>query len=188
MRSPSKSSDLADLIRSIRLHGLDVDAWQRYRTNAFNPSLAVNVGFKANWTDLQAAIALGQLDKLDGFLAAREFLAAAYDERLREVSGVTVIERATPSLRERHALHLYQVRVAAERRNEIVERLRAEGIGAAVHYIAVNFHPRFAGMFEQPLPHSDRASGELISLPLHPGLSLSDIDRVASRPRADCAA
>lgn len=179
--------ELANLIRSLRLHGLDVDAWQRYRTNTFKPSLAVNVGFKANWTDLQAAIALGQLEKLDGFLAAREFLADAYDERLRSVEGVQVIERPTPSLRERHALHLYQIRVAAERRNEVIERLRAEGIGAAVHYIAVTFHPRFAGMFDEMLPHSDLASGELISLPLHPGLSLFDIDRVAAALERLCA-
>ena len=68
----------------------------------------------------------------------------------------------------------------AARRNEIVEQLRAEGIGAAVHYIGVNLHPRFAGRFDQPLPHSDLASAELISLPLHPGLGLSDVDRVAS--------
>ena len=170
---------LADLIRSLRLHGLDVDAWQRYRSNAFNPSLAVNVGFKANWTDVQAAIAIPQLAKLEGFQATREFLASGYDERLSGIAGVRLIDRPTTSLSERHALHLYQVRVVAERRNEIVEGLRSEGIGAAVHYVAVNFHPRFDGHFDEAVPNSDLASGELISLPLHPGMCLSDLDRIA---------
>lgn len=170
--------DVADLIRSLRLHGLDVDAWQRYRTNEFNPSLAVNAGFKANWTDLQAALGVAQLGKLEGFLAAREFLASAYDQRLLDAPGVTVVERPAASMCERHALHLYQVRVAADRRNGLIENLRGEGIGAAVHYVAVNFHPRFEGHFDEALPHSDRASGELVSLPIHPGMSVADVDRV----------
>lgn len=172
------SSDLADVMRSIRLHGLEIDAWQRYRTNEYRPSLAIRAGLKANWTDLQAAIALVQLDKLDGFLATREYLASEYDDMIRDHEAVQIVERPPTTLAFRHGLHLYQVRIHGSLRDEVVSRMRAEGIGAAVHYIGVNQHPRFQNKCPQDVPNSDRASAELVSLPLHPALHTDDLERV----------
>jgi dTDP-4-amino-4,6-dideoxygalactose transaminase len=169
---------LAHRISSIRLHGLDADAWARYRVDTFQPSLAVDVGYKYNWTDLQAALALPQLERLEGFMATREVLAAAYDQLLEPVADAQPVARPAPSLRSRHALHLYQVRVPGHVRDQVVEDMRTHGLGAAVHYIGVNLHPRFTRLAEGPLPHSDAASHELISLPLHPGLHLEQLERV----------
>src|SRR5207253_1502364 len=89
---------LADRLRRLRLHGLDVDAWKRYKDEHYQPSLAVEPGFKYNWTDLQAAIALGQLEKLEGFLATREYLAERYDELLEGLDGVHPIARGPSGL------------------------------------------------------------------------------------------
>jgi dTDP-4-amino-4,6-dideoxygalactose transaminase len=163
----TSDADLADRIRSQRLHGLDTDAWARYRRADYRPSLARSVGFKYNWTDLQAAIALAQLEKLEGFLATREFLAERYDELLAKVDHVSPIDRGPSGLNWRHALHLYQVAVPAKegRRDAIVSRLQASGIGAAVHYIGVNHHPAFAS--DESYPASDWASNALVTLPLH---------------------
>jgi dTDP-4-amino-4,6-dideoxygalactose transaminase len=66
------NSDLAQRIRELRLHGLSNDAWRRYRDAEYRPALATVAGFKSNWTDLQAAIGLPQLERLEGFLATRE--------------------------------------------------------------------------------------------------------------------
>ena len=171
---------LADRVRTLRLHGLDVDAWKRYTENRYIPSLAVAPGFKYNWTDLQAAIALGQLAKLEGALAVREHLASAYDERLADIEGIRLLDRGPSGLYWRHALHLYQVAVdgAPPRRDAVVGRLRERGIGAAVHYIGVNHHPQYRS--ETRYPASDWATSSLLTLPLHLHLSLSDVERVVA--------
>jgi dTDP-4-amino-4,6-dideoxygalactose transaminase len=169
---------LAHRLSSVRLHGLDADAWARYRVDTFQPSLAVDCGYKYNWTDLQAALALPQLERLEGFMATREALAAEYDRLIAAVADVRPVARPAPSLRSRHALHLYQVRVPGHVRDRVVEDMRTRGLGAAVHYIGVNLHPRFTRLADGPLPNSDAASHELISLPLHPGLHLEQLERV----------
>ncbi|HLF67969.1 MAG TPA: DegT/DnrJ/EryC1/StrS aminotransferase family protein [Gaiellaceae bacterium] len=170
--------DVADRLRRLRLHGLDVDAWKRYRTGRYRPSLATEPGFKYNWTDLQAAIALGQLEKLEGFLAIREYLAEVYDRLLAEVPAVRVVDRGRPGLDYRHALHLYQVAVQQPppARDHVVARLLDQGIGAAVHYIGVNRHPAYRT--EEPYPVSDWASDALVTLPLHPQLDDDHLARV----------
>jgi dTDP-4-amino-4,6-dideoxygalactose transaminase len=191
--------DVAARLGDLRLHGLSSDAWDRYRTDEYRPSLAVAAGFKSNWTDLQAAIALPQLDKLEGFLAVREHLAEAYDSLLAGVPGVTAVARPAPGLATRHALHLYQVVIeaGAPARDRVVQRLLDRGIGAAVHYIAVHRHPHYAGRLGGPFPVADWASEHLLTLPLHLHLSMDDVRRVArelgdavaaTRPRLAVAA
>ena len=85
--------ELAARLRSHRMHGLNVDAWDRYRERRHIWTLATMEGRKANWTDVQAAIALPQLTKLEGFIAAREFLAECYDVALGSIPAVRTITR-----------------------------------------------------------------------------------------------
>lgn len=174
-------TDVLERARRLRLHGLDGDAWKRFQVSqSYRPALATEAGFKYNLTDLQASIARVQLDKLEGFLATREHLAAAYDALLAEVPGAAAVDRGPgPSLGWRHALHLYQVRLdASVDRDAVVGRLKERGVGAAVHYIGVDLHPHYAGRLGGPFPHSAAASRELLTLPLHPHLSLGDVERV----------
>jgi dTDP-4-amino-4,6-dideoxygalactose transaminase len=170
--------EIAERLRQLRLHGLDVDAWKRYRTGRYRPSLALEAGFKYNWTDLQAAIALGQLEKLEGFLAIREYLADVYDRLLNELPAVRVVDRGRANLDDRHALHLYQVAIELPppARDQIVARLLEQGIGAAVHYVGLNHHPAYRT--DERFPASDWASGALVTLPLHPRLDDTDLARV----------
>jgi dTDP-4-amino-4,6-dideoxygalactose transaminase len=181
----TREPELADRLRRLRLHGLDTDAWARYRTAGYRPSLARDAGFKCNWTDLQAAIALAQLEKLEGFLAAREYLAERYDELIGEVDGVQPVDRGPSGLNWRHGLHLYQVAVAGSppRRDQVVTLLQEDGIGAAVHYIGINHHPAYRS--SEAYPVSDWASNALITLPLHLHLGETELERiVASLSRA----
>jgi dTDP-4-amino-4,6-dideoxygalactose transaminase len=179
----SSSPDTDRRLRTLRLHGLDVDAWARYRVDEFRPSLAIDEGYKYNWTDLQAAIAIPQLARLEGFIAIREYLADLYDELIDPIDEIRTVPRKRASVDYRHALHLYQVRVPSERRDVAVQNMRSEGVGAAVHYIGANLHPRFSRFAIAPLPHSDAASTELISLPLHPGLGAAHVERVVASLR-----
>jgi dTDP-4-amino-4,6-dideoxygalactose transaminase len=172
--------ELAGRLRMLRLHGLDTDAWRRYRDDDYMPSVALEQGFKYNWTDLQAAIALGQLEKLEGALAVREHLAARYDELIAPLPDIHPVARGPGGLSWRHALHLYQVAVDGDagRRDAVVARLRRRGIGAAVHYVGVNHHAAYRT--DQRFPASDWASTALITLPLHLHLGERDLERVVA--------
>lgn len=177
--------ELAERLRRLRQHGLDNDAWRRYASTGIAASLMVDDGRKANWTDLQAAIALVQLDKLEGFLAVREVLAERYDELLADGAaavGIRPLERPAPGLDQRHALHLYQVIVDGTegRRDRVLVELRHRGVGAAVHYLAVHLHPRFRDRWPTGFPNAEWASRHVLSLPLHPGLSDTDVERVVT--------
>jgi dTDP-4-amino-4,6-dideoxygalactose transaminase len=173
-----EDNTVADRLRRLRLHGLDLDAWKRYKDDRYQPSLALELGFKYNWTDVQAAIALGQLEKLEGFLAVREYLAEIYDELLTPVTDVRPIDRGRSGLDWRHALHLYQVAIEglSPRRDLVVEKLRSCGVGAAVHYVGINHHPYYRT--EERFPVSDWASWSLVTLPLHPHLTEAHLRRV----------
>lgn len=178
--------ELAGRIEQLRLHGLDSDAWKRYTDSDYRPSLAIARGFKYNWTDLQAAVGLAQLEKLEGFLAAREYLASRYDELLEPVEGVRARPRPAPGLAVRHALHLYQVEVNGPPagRDRVVGRMRANGIGAAVHYIAVHRHPYYQRRFGAlDLPTSDWASDHLLTVPLQVHMTERDVERVVHELR-----
>jgi dTDP-4-amino-4,6-dideoxygalactose transaminase len=171
---------VADRLRRLRLHGLEADAWKRYKEDRYWPSLAVDAGYKYNWTDLQAAIALGQLEKLEGALAIREYLANRYDELIGGLSEVRPVPRGPFDIAWRHALHLYQVAVEGPppRRDLVVENLRRRGIGAAVHYIGVNQHPYYRS--DAAFPASDWASSSLVTLPLHLHLAERHLEFVAN--------
>ena len=173
---------VAERLRSLRLHGLEGDAWDRYRVATYQPALAVEPGFKYNMTDLQASIARVQLGKLEGFIAARQLLADAYDQFLAGLDRVRSIPRPRAGLRTRHGLHLYQVVLDDDvDRDVVVGRLRARGIGAAVHYIGINQHPYYRERFRgESFPVSDWASQQIVSLPLHPGICLADVERVVT--------
>lgn len=174
-------STIAERTGIMRQHGLSSDAWARYGSKHLNPSLAVLPGFKYNSTDLNAALGIAQLGRIEAFLERREEIAAAYD---RELSGVGEIE-LIPRLNaegERHALHLYVVKVRLERlrvtRDRFVELLREENVGAGIHYAAVHLHPFYRdayGWRPNDFPNAAAASQRVLTLPGQPGMSDDDV-------------
>jgi dTDP-4-amino-4,6-dideoxygalactose transaminase len=135
-------------------------------------------GYKANLSDVLAAIALVQLDKLPEHTAARERQFALYDEGLAELDGIEPLERDP---RDTHALHLYVVRVDAERfgltRDEVQRALAAERISTSIHFLPVHrltwYRERFPE--QEPLPVAEQAGEQILSLPLSPAHSDDDI-------------
>ncbi len=176
-----RDGDVAEKLRMLRLHGLSTDAWKRYATHAYVPSELLALGFKYNLTDLQAAIGIHQLAKLERHQLRREELAARYDSVLAGFPGVELQPRSLPGHDVRHALHLYLVLLDLDRfsvtRNEIVAALRAENIGAAIHYRALHLEPYYIerlGLPREAFPHAAAASDRVLTLPLSPGMSDSD--------------
>lgn len=177
-------AEIADRLAILRLHGLSRDAWERFRSKHVLFSDAVALGFKYNLTDLQAALGLVQLGRLDGFLAVRRELAETYDTGLAGLPGLRSQPRPwNDDLR--HAHHLYVVEVDGGTfgldRDELLAALRAENIGAGVHYRAVHRHPYYAErlrLVDGSLPIADVLSDRLLSLPLSPAMSEADVETV----------
>lgn len=175
----------AERLRMLRLHGLSTDAWKRYATQAYMPSELHALGFKYNLTDVSAALGIHQLAKLERHQQRREQLALRYDAALETLPGVGLQPRTVPGHEVRHALHLYLLVLEIEQfsasRNEIVAALRAEGIGAAIHYRALHLEPYFVEQFGHApadFPHAASLSDRILTLPLTPGMSDADADDV----------
>jgi dTDP-4-amino-4,6-dideoxygalactose transaminase len=144
-------------------------------------------GYKANLSDVLAAIALCQLDKIVTHAEIRRRHFAAYDEAVVELEGITPLARDD---RDVHALHLYVVRVdpeaAGATRDEYQRALAEENIATSIHFLAVHklswYRERFPNQRE--LPVAERASDEVLSLPLSPAHSDGDIaDAIAALRR-----
>jgi perosamine synthetase len=139
------------------------------------------LGYHYRVTDIQCALGLSQLGRIDRFLSRRRELAARYDEAF---SGFRHLRPAQPGRRSLSGLHLYVVRIdfaaAGLSRAQLMVRLRERGVGSQVHYIPVNHQPlyRRLGLARDPVPEAERYYSEGLSIPLYFGLSDDDQSRV----------
>jgi dTDP-4-amino-4,6-dideoxygalactose transaminase len=176
---------LADKMRRLCLHGISKDAWNRYSETGNWFYQVLECGFKYNLTDIQSAIGLQQLAKLDGFIATRRRYAGIYDNALADCD---LLERPPSEQRGcRHAWHLYIVRLKLESlnltRGEFIEELRKRGIGASVHFIPIPMHPFFekhASLPHNQCPRTLEMYERIISLPLYPAMTEEQIRYVAT--------
>lgn len=141
----------------------------------------VSLGYNYRMTEMQAALGLSQLGRLDAFVARRRELAARYDRML----GNLPLQRPAPAADVDSAWHLYVVRVAAERHLQVFNALRADGIGVNLHYIPVHTQPHYRAMGFAPgqFPQAEAYYAEAISIPLYAGLTDADQDRVGAALR-----
>jgi dTDP-4-amino-4,6-dideoxygalactose transaminase len=180
---------LAERASIMRLHGLSSDAWQRFSAKQLKRSLAILPGYKYNSTDLNAALGLVQLTRLEGFLKRREEIAAYYDRELAGIDEIELVDR--PNIDgERHALHLYLIKLRLDRltvdRNQFVAALREENIGVGIHYDAVHLHPFYRdtyGWKPEDYPISSTISQQVLTLPGQPGMTDADVDSVVTALR-----
>ncbi len=175
---------LAERLRVMRQHGMSKDAWRRYEPGMSWRYEVEADGIKANFTDLQAAIGLGQLPHLSGWQARRCAIADRYTTQLRTVPGIRT--PPVPAL-GRHAWHLYIIRVRAEygrSRDELAKELAARGVGTSVHFIPVHRFGYFRALLGEQahrLPVAERIADQLLSLPMHPHLPDEDVDYVCAQ-------
>jgi perosamine synthetase len=171
----------ADTLRKFRNHGINSEARERQAQGQWHYEMVL-LGFNYRLTDIACALGLRQLSKLDGNLARRRVIAAKYNEALRDVDGIVL-----PVVKEgvNPAWHLYPVRLDLDSlsasRADIFQALRAENIGANVHYIPVHLHPYYRGRFGYnpgDFPVSESAYDLLISLPMFHGMTDRDVDDV----------
>jgi dTDP-4-amino-4,6-dideoxygalactose transaminase len=170
-------AEVAAEVERLALHGLSLGAWQRFSDAGFRHYEVVEPGFKYNMTDVQAALGLHQLPRLDAWIEARAQLWDRYGELL---AGLPLTLPPPPEPDTRHARHLYQVLVepdASIGRDQVLDALTAQRIGAGVHYRGVHLHPYYRDRYEldpAALPVATDISQRTLSLPLSPGVSDAD--------------
>lgn len=182
----------AERVRRLSLHGLSAAAWSRYDKGGWWEYDVMELGYKYNLTDMQAALALVQMGRAEEMRARRERIAERYAAAFAGVAGLAV-----PTVADgmRHAWHLYQIAVSPEKgarvdRSALAMALREDGIGTSVHFKPLHlFHwyKERLGVREGDCPVAEACYATTLSLPIYPDLSDADVDRVAERVRAHVA-
>lgn len=174
-------------IKVLGLHGMSKDAWKRFGDEGYKHYYVVAAGFKYNMMDLQAAIGLRQLERVEPYWKRREAIWARYT---RELADLPLRLPTAAAVDTRHAYHLYSVRIDAERcgisRDDFLNAMTAEGIGVGVHYLALNEHPYYQdtyGWRPEDTPHAHRAGQQTVSLPISAKLSDADVTDVIAAVR-----
>lgn len=175
--------ELADRVGLLRFHGIDREAWNRFGKTGSQHYEIVLPGFKYNMMDIQAALGLHQLAELDGFIARRTELALRYQEVLADWPQWSLPQE--PDYEHKHAWHLYtpliNESVTNMSRDEFMQAMKDKNIGTGLHYRAVHLYPYYRDTFGLNMgdyPNAESAGERIVSLPLFPGMSDAEQDRV----------
>ena len=176
------NAEWAQRMRMMSLHGISHDAWKRYTKEGSWYYEVLYPGFKYNLTDIAAAIGIEQLKKCSEFRKARQRIAMTYTKAFADYEEIQV-----PMCRKdvQHAWHLFVIQLNLGRleitRNQFIEALRERGIGTSVHFIPLHLHPYYRDNFgyqPQDFPNASAAFEQIVSLPIYPGMTETDVERV----------
>jgi len=172
-------NDLAAQMRLLSLHGLSKDAWKRYSSSGSWYYEVVDAGYKYNMTDIQASMGIHQLKKLNAFIEKRQEIAFQFDQAFENYPEISVPVKHHD---RNHIYHLYIIRLRLDKlkidRAQFIDELRNLNIGTSVHFIPVHLHPFYQktyGHKRGDLPNSEKIYDSIISLPLYPAMSETDV-------------
>jgi dTDP-4-amino-4,6-dideoxygalactose transaminase len=178
----TRDAAAAGRLKTLGLHGLDADAWMRYSDSGYRHYEVVEPGFKYNMTDLQAALGIHQLARVEENLVRRQAIWARYDAAFADLP---IFLPAPEAPETRHARHLYTLLLDIDRlrvdRDAVQAALHELKIGTGIHYRALHLHRYYSdtyGYVRGDLPNSEWISDRTLSLPLSPKLDDDDVDDV----------
>ena len=177
------SDGLAELLRAYRAHGVTTDPEKRFGKEGGHFYEMRHLGHRFYMTEMQAALGVCQLGKLEAFQRRRREIVAFYDRALADLQGVRLPARR-PHVK--HAWHLYTIELDGFDRDAIFAAMRAENIGVNVHYIPVPFHPYYRERFgfrRGTFPRAERAYRRILTLPLFPRMTDADAGDVVTALR-----
>lgn len=179
--------DWAEKIQMYGLHGLSKGAWKRYSDEGFVHYQVLYPGFKYNMTDMQAALGIHQLARIEEYARRRKEIWDRYDAAFADLPAVTPAPEEPGT---RHARHLYTLLLDVERlpvgRDAVVEELKEEGIGTGIHFISLHLHPYYQDRFgfaPEEFPNARHISERTMSLPLSARLDDRDVQDVIDAVR-----
>jgi len=169
-------------VKSLALHGMSKDAWKRFSDEGYKHYKVVECGFKYNMMDLQAALGIHQLRRVEPYWRRRQEIWQRYNEAFAELP----IELPTnPASSTRHAYHLYMVMIDEVRtrvvRDAFLDAMTAHNIGVGVHYLSIPEHPYYQQTFgwkPEDYPNAMRIGRLTVSLPMSVKLSPEDVEDV----------
>lgn len=186
-----REEDLAR-IKILALHGMSKDAWKRFSDEGYKHYQVVDAGFKYNMMDIQAAIGIHQLERVERNWLRRQEIWRRYDEAF---AGLPITLPAAPERDTRHAHHLYTLlideRAAGTSRDRFLDDMTRQNIGVGVHYLSIAEHPYYQQAFgwrPADCPNAMRIGRQTVSIPLSAKLSDADVEDVITAVKATVAA
>jgi dTDP-4-amino-4,6-dideoxygalactose transaminase len=178
----TNNAALADRIRLMRLHGIERDAWKRYRADGSWFYEVLEAGFKYNLTDMQSAIGLAQLQKCDALREARAHVAKRYAEAFSKVDEL-IVPQIKPD--RSSSWHLFVLRLRTDLlqsdRNTFIAALQRQGVTCSVHFIPLHLQPFYQNTFgykRGDCPSAETEYERCLSLPIYPGMNEEEIEYV----------
>lgn len=181
----TNKEEVADEIRIKHLHGLSRDAWKRYSEEGFQPYDVTAAGYKYNMMDIQAALGIHQLARLEDNLKIRERHWQTYDQAFANTEGIITPLRDFEDSgfgKTRHARHLYTILLDLDRlgisRSDFINSLKEQNIGTGIHFIALHllsFYQNRFGYQRGDFPNAEYISDRTVSLPLSSCLKQEDV-------------
>ncbi|TDI76011.1 MAG: DegT/DnrJ/EryC1/StrS family aminotransferase [Bacteroidetes bacterium] len=189
----TNDAEIAEKLRVLSLHGISKDAWKRYSSQGQWYYEVHQLGYKYNFTDLQAALGIQQLKKLNNFNSIREKYAKIYFEALKDVPELQlpqVYHDYFGGLYQdgfKNSWHLFVLMLEPGRlkidRAQFIEELKTRGVGTSVHFIPLHVQPYYSkkyGYKAGDFPAAETVFSKIISLPLYPKLTLDEMERIIS--------
>jgi len=166
---------LAKKIVIKRIMGIDKDTYSRYKNRRSWFYRVKDLGYRYHMSNINAAIGMVQLKKIDVFLGRRRKIAKVYDDNLKDIKEVGLIRKDYDSI----APFNYIIKVTGNKRARLMEFLKDREIETGVHYIPNHLQPFFK-KFKVRLPVTEKIAGEILTLPLYYGMKDDDVNRVVS--------
>jgi dTDP-4-amino-4,6-dideoxygalactose transaminase len=175
-------------IKILGLHGMSKDAWKRFSDSGYKHYQVIECGFKYNMMDIQAAIGIHQLRRVEPYWQRREQIWNRY---MHELASLPVGLPAPPEPDTRHGYHLFTLQVEKSRcgvsRDEFIDAMTSYNIGVGVHYLSVPEHPYYQeslGWRPEDYPHAMRVGRSTVSIPLSARLTDDDVTDVIAAIKA----
>jgi dTDP-4-amino-4,6-dideoxygalactose transaminase len=172
----------AERIKILRLHGISKDAWKRYSGEGSWYYEVIDAGYKYNMTDIQAALGLAQLRKVEQMYEMRKKIAQKYSRAFKTFAAIE-IPVVKPD--RESAWHLYVIKLNPDAltidRDRFIDELRKKGVSSSVHFIPLHRHPFYRNTFgcdAADFPVSEWLYERVVSLPVYPGMTAEDVDFV----------
>ncbi len=188
----ARSEKAAARCKTLALHGMTKDAWKRFGDQGYKHYQVVECGFKYNMMDLQAALGIHQLERVDACWQRRREIWDYYD---RELASLPIGLPAAPEAASRHASHLYTILVDKARagisRDAFLDAMTARRIGVGVHYLSIPEHPYYQQNFgwePEDYPQAMRVGRQTVSLPISAKLEDRDVEDVVNAVRGALSA
>ena len=183
----AKNERDASRIKTLALHGMNKDAWKRFSDEGFKHYHVKEAGFKYNMMDIQAAIGIHQLKRVDKYWILRKQIWERYNAVF---SKLPIILPAEVDSNTRHAYHLYTIlidkRESKINRDEFINAMHSRNIGTGVHYMSMPEHPYYQkkfGWIPNDYPNAMKIGQQTVSLPLSPKLEEDDVEDVINSVR-----